>query len=78
MNHLKTNFKRNENIGSSICIKSCMQELDNEHLFFCKEINKPSELRLEHIQNGSLELKVESLKQAKSNDEQRKKEGSTL
>ena len=44
MNLLKTNFKRNESIGSKICIK----------------------------------LKVEALKQAKSNDEQIKKEGSTL
>ena len=55
-----------------------MQELDNEHLVVCKEINKQSELRFEHILNGSLELKVEALKQAKSNEEQRKKEGSTL
>ena len=78
MNLLKTNFKRNESIGSKICIKSCMQELDNEHLVFCKEINKQSELRFEHILNGSLELKIEALKQAKSNEEQRKKEESTL
>ena len=71
MNLLKNNFKRNESIGSKICITLCMQELDNEHLvFFAK--------KLTNIQNRSLELKVEALKQAKSNDEQRKKEGSTL
>ena len=78
MNVLKTNFKRNESIGSNTCIKSCMQEIDNEHLVFCKEMNKESELRFEHILNGSLEKKVEALKQAKSNEEQRKKEIPTL
>ena len=78
MNLLKTNFNRNKSIALKICIKSCMQELDNEHLVFCKEINKQSELRFEHIQNRSLELKIEALKQAKSNDEQRKKKRLTL
>ena len=34
MNQLKTNFTRNESIEPRFCIKSCKQDLDNEHLFF--------------------------------------------
>ena len=57
---------------------ACKSLIMNTLFFFYKEIKKQSELGSEHIQNRSLELKVEALKQAKSNDEQRKKEGSTL
>ena len=44
---LEINFKRDESIGSNICIKSCMQDIDNEHLVFSKELNKQSKLRFE-------------------------------
>ena len=41
-------------------------------------MKKESELRFEHILNGSLGKKVEALQQAKLNEEQRKKEIPTL
>ena len=46
---LKLNLRRNENMISSFCIKSCNQELDNEHLVFYQEINKNNLVRFENI-----------------------------
>ena len=78
MNILKLNFRRKESMISSFCIKSCNKELDNEHLVFCQEINKNSEVRFENILNGSLSDKIEALQQVKLNQEKRKKEIETL
>ena len=77
MNQLKTNFKGNESIEPRFGIKSCKQDLDNEHLFFCQKINTQSEIRFHHILNESLAEKNEALKQAKSNENRRKKEKET-
>ena len=77
MNQLKTNFKRNESIEPRFCIKSCKQELDNEHLVFCQTMNTQSEIRFHHILNGSLAEKIEASKQAKSNENRRKKDVET-
>ena len=74
MNILKSNFRRNKSITERFCIKSCKIEIDNEHLVYCKELNRTSLFRFEHILNGTLEEKKEALKQVRFNEEIRSKE----
>ena len=57
---------------STFCVKACNQEMNNEDLVFCNELNKPSEVRFENILNGSLAEKMEALQQLKVNQEIRK------
>ena len=78
MNILKSNFKRNNSIISTFCIKSCNKELDNEHIVYCKELNENSSLRYEDILNGSLQDKIEALNQVKQNEYNRNLEKETL
>ena len=78
MNILKSNFKRNQNIKEKYCIKVCRKEIDNEHLVYCKELNGKSEIDYEYVLNGSMQQKVEVLKQVKLNEERRMNEKAPL
>ena len=59
-------------------IATTTKKIDNEHLVFCQELNTQSDLRFEHILNGSLAEKIDALKQAKYNEDRRKKDIETL
>ena len=78
MNILKSNFKRNTNMIARYCIKSCKKEIVNEHLIYCSELNGDSEVKYEHILNGSIQEKVEALKQVQLNEQKRTKENIPL
>ena len=78
MNILKSNFKRNRNINEKYCIKVCMKEIDNEHLVYCRELNGESEVNYEYVLNGSMQQKIEVLKQVKLNEKKRIKENEPL
>ena len=49
MNILKSTFRRNPNINARYCINSCKNEIDNEHLVYCPELNRNSEVQYEYI-----------------------------
>ena len=52
MNIFKSNFKGNRNIHEKYCIKSCMKEIDHEHLvYYCRELNGKSEVNYEYVLN---------------------------
>ena len=51
-----------------------MKEIDNEHLIYCRELNGKSEINYEYVLNGSMQQKVEVLKQVKLNEEKIMKE----
>ena len=74
MNNLKSNFKRNIRINPEYCISSCKKELNNNHLTWCEKINKENDFRYIHLLNGTLEKKLETLKQIKSNETRRNEE----
>ena len=78
MNILKSNFWRNPNINARYCINSCKNEIDNEHLVYCPELNRNSEVQYEYILNGSLQEKIEALKQVELNEQKRLKEKEPL
>ena len=48
-----------------------LQELNNEHLVYCKELYGNSSLRYENILNGSSQDKVETLNQVKLNEKKK-------
>ena len=78
MNILKSNFKRNMTMNERYCIKSCMKEINNEHLVHCSELNGISEIKYEHVLNGSMQQKIEVLKQVQLNEKKRMKEKEPL
>ena len=75
---LKINFSRNGNIKEELCISSCKQIIDNEHLTWCDKLNSKNDFRYSHILNGNLEEKIKTLEQIKSNEKRRNKEKSSL
>ena len=78
MNILKSNFKRNKNLNERYCIRSCMKEINNEHLIYCTKLNENSEIYFEHVLNGSLQEKIEVLKQVQMNEKKRIEEKEPL
>ena len=63
-------FKRHRlhRVDNPYCISSYKRELDNNHLTWCEKINKENNFRYIHLLNGTLEEKLETLKQIKSNE----------
>ena len=55
-----------------------MKEIDNEHLVYCRELNGKSEVNYEYVLNGSMQQKIEALKQVKLNEKKRIKENEPL
>ena len=47
------------------CVKQCNEELDNEHIIWCKFMNKDDEYKYSHILNGDINEKKEASKQIK-------------
>ena len=74
MNPLKKNFERNTKMKQEFCIKSCKQELDNEHITWCNKMNVGSDLKFEHLLNGTLQEKIQTMKQIKLNEKIRNSE----
>ena len=68
MNPIKNNFERNIKMKQEYCIIACQKELDNEHITWCSKINKESDYKYEHLLNGTLQEKIETLKQIKMNE----------
>ena len=62
MNPLKSNFRRNNKMEVEYCVKKCGQEIDNEHLTWCKYMNEESEFKYMNILNGDLEDKIYTYK----------------
>ena len=71
MNPIKNNFKRNMIMNTEYCIKSCQKELDNQHITWCDKMNEEKDFRFEHLLNGTLQEKVQTLKQIKLNEKNR-------
>ena len=53
------------------CIKSCQKELDNQHITWGDKINEDKDFRFWHLLNGTLQEKVQTLKQIKLNEKNR-------
>ena len=52
----------------------CKSEIIDEHLTYCSHINSESDLRYEHLLNGTLPEKVKVLEQIEFYEKIRKKE----
>ena len=78
MNPLKANFSQNQNVTRTFCIEKCKVELNNEHIVWCKYLNKDSDIKYKELLNGNLMDKIEVLRQAKENEKQRSEENNTL
>ena len=50
-------FSRKENIYEELCINSCKQIIDNEHLIWCEKLNIKNDLRYSHIHFNRLSLR---------------------
>ena len=74
MNPLKSNFRRNNKMEVEYCVKQCGQEMDNEHLAWCRYINEESEFKYLNILNGDLEDKINTYKQIQRNEQRRKED----
>ena len=74
MNPLKKNFERNKNMKQEVCIKTCLKELDNQHLTWCDKMNKEQDFKFEHLLNGTLLEKIKTMKQIELNDKIRNAE----
>ena len=48
-NHIKINFPKDKNMKIAYCIKKCNTELDNEHIVWCKNMNKEKDYKYSHI-----------------------------
>ena len=68
MNPLKKNFERNKKMKQEFGIKACLKELDNQHLTWCEKINEEQDFKFEHLLNGTLFEKIQTLKQVKFNE----------
>ena len=68
MNPLKSNFRRNNKMEVEYCVKQCGQEMDSEHLVWCKHMNEESEFKYMKILNGDLEAKINTYKQIQRNE----------
>ena len=74
MNSLKTNFSRNKLMKPEFCIQIFKRETNNEQLAWCGHLNSESDLRYEHLLNGTLPEKVKVLEQIEFNEKIRKEE----
>ena len=68
MNPIKKNFERNMKMTQEYCIKTCQQELNNEHITWWSKINSESDFKYEQLLNGTLQEKIQTLKQIKMNE----------
>ena len=66
MNPIKKNFIKNIKMKQEYCITACKQELDNEHITWCSKMNEENAYKLEHLLNGTLQEKIQTLKQIKN------------
>ena len=62
MNEIKNNFPKDRNMKIVYCVKQCNTELDNEHITWCKFMNKENDYKYAHILNGDISEKKEALK----------------
>ena len=74
MNEIKDNFPKDRNMKVVYCVKQCNKELDNEHIKWCKFMNKENDYKYAHILNGDISEKKEALKQIKQNNRRREEE----
>ena len=74
MNPIKKNFERNIKMKQEYCIKACHKEIDNEHITWCSKKNAEKDYKYEHLLNGTLQEKIETLKQIKINEKIRNRE----
>ena len=63
MNPIKKNFIKNIKMKQEYCITACKKEIDNEHITWCSKINGENSYRFEHLLNGTLQEKIQTMKQ---------------
>ena len=51
------------------CITACKNEIDNEHITWCSKTNGENSYRFEHLLKGTLQEKIQTMRQIKSNEE---------
>ena len=73
-NKKKCSASKDKNMKITYCIKKCNTELDNEHIVWCKKMNKESDYKYSHILNGDITEKKEALKQIQMNNRKREEE----
>ena len=74
MNPIKKNFERNKNMNQEVCIKTCLTELDNQHLKWCDKKNKEQDFRFEHLLKRTLLEKIMIMKPIDLNEKIRNAE----
>ena len=68
INPIKKNCIRNIKMKQEYCITACKKEIDNEHITWCSKINEENSYRFEHLLNGTLQEKIQTLKKKRSNE----------